>query len=278
MSDAVYKSILQTFGDLVKCVCTPLICCRLGPVKVVQQGSVGVMTRFGVLDRVLPPGMYSYNPMSQQVNVVNMKMQTLEVARHAAMTKDNLSVQVDAVTFFTVVDPASALFKVEDYKRAVRFLAASALLRIIAEHDLQQLFTDRARINERLTQTMQEKTSTWGLQVASVEMRDISIPEALRRSMARIAEATREADAKVICAEGQKKSAHIFAKAAQEMQTQPLSLQLQWFQTLREIAAEKNSTVVVPDSAMGRGWMVPGALAPAAPDVRGSIVETLGLQ
>merc|ERR1719491_1998042 len=121
------------------------------------------------------------------------------------MTRDNLSVMVDAVTFVTVVDPSKALFKVDDYTHAVKTLASSTLLRVIAEHDLQQIFAERAKINERVAQIMSEKTEGWGLQIASVEMRDIKIPEALQRAMAQIAEANREADAKVIVAEGQRR-------------------------------------------------------------------------
>merc|ERR1719375_2053373 len=102
------------------------------------------------------------------------------------MTMDNLVVQVDAVTFVTVVDPSRALFQVEDYRHAVKTLAASTLLRVIAEHDLQQIFTNRMQINARLTQTMQEKTASWGLQVSGVELRDITIPDMMQRAMAQI--------------------------------------------------------------------------------------------
>lgn len=252
-SDSVYKCCFETFGNLVKLACAPLACCWMGPVKLVQQGSVGVMTRYGVLERVLEPGVYTYNIMTQRVQTVSMKMATIEIVKHEAMTKDNLSVQVDAVAFVTVVDATRALFKVEDYRHAVMMLATSTLLRIIAEHDLQQIFTDRARINARLTQTMQDKAAGWGLQVSSVDLRDISIPEGMRRAMAKVAEATREAEAKVVSAKGQEKSAHILAEAAEIMQKQPMSLQLQWFETLREIASEKNSTVIVPDSCLGHG-------------------------
>lgn len=177
-----------------------------------------------------------------------MKMQTMEIPCQDAMTRDNLKVKVDAVTFMTVVDPARATFHVKDYHHAVKTLAASTLLRVIGEHTLQEIFRDRSKINRRLTQTMRGKTAGWGVQVAGVEMRDITIPDAMQRAMAQIAEANREAEAKVIVAEGQRKAAFIFADAAEIMQKSPMSLQLQWFETLRQITAEKNSTVVVPDS------------------------------
>lgn len=239
---------------MVKCLCCPFFSCStfgLGPIAVVDQGWVGVLTHFGVFQQVLSPGMYVINPMTQAVIKVNMKMQTLEVARQAAMTRDNLSVQVDAVTFVTVIDPPMATFSVDLYVHAVKTLAATTLLRVIGEHDLMQIFKEREKINTELTKTMQEKTAQWGLQVSSVEMRDISIPENMQRAMAQIAEASREADAKVIVADGQRRSAIVFAEAAEIMERKPMSLQLQWFETLRQISAEKNSTVIVPDSVIG---------------------------
>jgi len=244
----VYTSMLHGWGELVKALCCPLLCCGCGPSLVIEQGYVGVMTRFGVFERVLQPGMYVYNCMSQRVRLVCMKMQTVDIPRQAAMTRDNLKVQVDAVTFVTVVDPGRATFQVDNYLNAVKTLAASTLLRVIGEHTLQEIFRDRSKINRRLTQTMQGKTGGWGLQVAGVEMRDITIPDIMQRSMAQIAEANREAEAKVIVAEGQRKAAFIFADAAEAMERNPMSMQLQWFETLRQITAEKNSTVVVPDS------------------------------
>lgn len=250
-STKLFRGVLEGWGELVKCLACPFLCCMMGPIVVVEQGQVGVLTRFGVFERVLPPGLYVYNIMSQGIQSVSMKMQTFEIPRQAAITRDNLSVQVDAITFATVTDPRKAVFQVENYHHAVRTLAASTLLRVIAEHDLQQIFGDRAKINERLTHTMQEKTSGWGIDVAGVEIRDITIADSMQRAMAQIAEANREANAKVIVAEGQRKAATIFAEAAEAMERQPMSLQLQWFETLRQISAEKNSTVIVPDSMVG---------------------------
>jgi regulator of protease activity HflC (stomatin/prohibitin superfamily) len=251
LSSKVYKSVLGYWGELFKCCCCPFMVFRAGPVMVIEQGQVGVQTRFGKFDRVLPPGMYVYNILTQNIQKVQMRMQTIEVPQQAAMTQDNLTVKVDAVTFVTVVDPKRALFQVDNYHRAVKTLAASTMLRILAEHDLQQVFTNRAQINSRLTQMMQDKTAGWGLQVSSVELRDITIPDSMQRAMAQIAEANREAEAKVITAEGQRKAASIMAAAAETMEKQPMSFQLQWFETLRAISAEKNSTVIVPDSVIG---------------------------
>eukprot|EP00928_Gymnodinium_smaydae_P023344 TRINITY_DN19306_c0_g1_i2.p2 TRINITY_DN19306_c0_g1~~TRINITY_DN19306_c0_g1_i2.p2 ORF type:complete len:247 (-),score=69.77 TRINITY_DN19306_c0_g1_i2:258-998(-) len=189
--------------------------------------------------------------MTQHIHPVNMKMQTIEVPHQAALTKDNISVTLDAVTFITVIDASRAIFRVENYLFAVKTLAQSTLLHIIGEYDLKELFRDRTRINLSLTRTMQEKTAGWGIHVAAVELRDITIADAMQRAMAQIAEASREAEAKVIVADGQLKAASILKAAGDEMGKQPLSVQLQWFETLRSIAAEKNSTVIVPDSMVG---------------------------
>lgn len=248
----VYRMTLEAWGEFVKGLCCPFLCClSCGPIAVIEQGWVGVLTRFGVYERVLPPGLYVYNYMSQGVQKVNMKMQTIQVPQQAAMTKDNLSVRVDAVTFAIVTDPSRAIFQVQDYHHAVTILAASTLLRIIGEHDLKEIFRDRLKINTSLTRTMQEKTVEWGIQVASVEMRDITIPDTMQRAMAQIAEASREAESKVIVAEGQRRAASILADAAKVMGAEPLAFQLQWFETLRSISAEKSSTVIVSDSVVG---------------------------
>mmetsp|Transcript_51596 Transcript_51596/g.95488 ORF Transcript_51596/g.95488 Transcript_51596/m.95488 type:complete len:306 (-) Transcript_51596:132-1049(-) len=251
VAECVYRAGFSCLGELLKCVCClPTLLFKNEPMITIDQGSVGVLTHFGVFERVLDPGMYVVNIMSQKVIKVSTRMQTLEIPKQAAMTRDNLSVNVDAVAFITVSDPVRATFQVVDYVDSVRTLAASTLLRVIGEHDLQQIFHDRAAISESLKRTMEEKTKNWGLELSGVEMRDIKIPDGMQRTMAQIAEANREAQSKVIVAEGQRKAASILVEAAAEMNKQPVSLQLQWFETLRQIATEKNSTVVVPDSIM----------------------------
>jgi len=242
---------MEGWGEAVKCLSCPLLCMQMGPLVIVDQGFVGVMTKWGRLERVLPPGMYIYNCLSQSIYKVCMKMQAVQIPQQSAMTFDNLSVAVDAVAFVTVVDPARATFQVDDYHGAVQTLAATTLQRIIGEHFLQDIFRDRCKINAGLTKIMRCKTTGWGLQVASVEIRDITIPNSMQRAMAQIAEANREADAKVIVAEGQRRAATVFAEAAEAMKRKPLALQLQWFETLRQIAVEKNSTVFVTDSVIG---------------------------
>lgn len=250
-STHIYKGALHISGEALKCVLCPFLATDWGPIAKVEQGSVGVMTRFGVFERVLKPGLYTYNIMTQSISKVCVMMQTMNIPKQAAMTRDNLPVSVDAVAFVTVIDPGKALFKVDDYKRAVKTLASSTLLRVIAEHDLQQIFGERTKVNDSLTRIMKERTSGWGLELSGVEMCDITIPTSMQRAMAQIAEANREATAKVIVAEGQRSAAAILAESAEIMDRQPRSMQLQWFETLRQIAAEKNSTVIVPDSIIG---------------------------
>jgi len=246
-----YKGVLSCFGVLVKFCASPVAGCGCGPMKVVQQGTVGVLTRFGVFQKVLEPGLYAYNPLTENIINVTKKVQVLDIPAQQAMTKDNLTVRVDGVAFFKVVDARRAVFEVKMYSLAMKTLVAATLLHIIAEHDLQQLFTERAIINSKLTQTMKEKTSNWGIDVDGVELLDLTIPESLQRAMAQIAVATREADAKVITARGQNKASSLFAEAADTMSKQPTSLQLQWFETLRQIASEKPSTIIVPDALVG---------------------------
>lgn len=248
-----YKGLQKFWGELTKCVSCPLLCLGIGPVKVVEQGCVGVLTRFGVFQRILQPGMYSYNYMIDDITQVCVMMQTMKIPPQEAMTRDNVVVTVNAVTFYTITDATRALFQVESYYFAIKALAASTLLQTIGEHTLQDITSDRNKLNERITKVIQKRTADWGIEVNAVQLQDIGIPQLMQRVIAAMAESTREADAKVITAEGQKKAAHIFCEAAETMSRNPMSLQLQWFETLRQISFEKHQTYIVPSELMGSG-------------------------
>lgn len=243
-----YKCLLWSLGEAVRLFCLPLGWTGLSPKVTVERGYTGLLMQFGTLHQVLPPGLYVINPFAQNVHRVSLKTTTLEVPRQSAMTKDNLSVLVDAVAYLTVVDPVRATFEVDDYRLAVLKLVQSTLRSVIGELELGQLFAGRKHVSDRLAECMGVSCKRWGVVIDGVEIRDIQIPENMQRAMAQIAEASREAEAKVIVAKGQLAAAHIFREAAETMQKEPASLQLQWFETLRQIAAEKNSTVIVPDN------------------------------
>jgi len=253
-STLTYKGLRKFWGEFARCFAGPILCLGVGPIRIVEQGNVGVLTSFGVFQRTLQPGTYSYNPLVEKIHDVCVMMQTMTIASQRAMTKDNVVVNVDAIGFFTVVDANRAIFEVENYWYAMKTLSASTLQRIIAEHSLQEVFSNRTQLNERLTQLMQEKIAGWGIQLSSVMLQDIKIPELMQRAMAQIAESTRQAEAKVITAEGQSKAAHIFSEAAETMSRNPMSLQLQWFETLRQISSEQHQTYIVPSQLISSGF------------------------
>lgn len=246
-----YRCLLWSLGEVVRWGCLPCACLGCSPQVTVERGYTGLLMEFGSLRRVMPPGLYVINPLAQKVYPVSLKTTTLDVPQLSAMTKDNLSVVVDAVAYLTVIDPIRAKFEVEDYKFAVLKLVQSTIRSVIGELELSKLFAGRKAVSDRLSSIMSESCKRWGVSIDGVEFRDIQIPENMQRAMAQIAEASREAEAKVIIAKGQLAASQIFVEAAQVMGKEPASMQLQWFETLRTIAAEKNSTVVVPDSVLG---------------------------
>eukprot|EP00397_Hematodinium_sp_SG-2012_P031718 GEMP01033708.1.p1 GENE.GEMP01033708.1~~GEMP01033708.1.p1 ORF type:complete len:204 (+),score=61.91 GEMP01033708.1:621-1232(+) len=189
------------------------------------------------------------NVGSETVIEVSLRTQTMLLQKQEAVTKDTLSVTCDAVVFFTVEDAISALFEVENYQYAVQNLATVSLRTCIGENNLEELFAHRAQINKRLKTLLDEKTRLWGIRVDSVDIRDLTIPANLQRAMAAIAESTRAAESKVIAANGQLRAASVLLEAAQTMAREPMSLQLQWFEVLRELGVnDKMTTIVVPDN------------------------------
>jgi len=178
-------------------------------------------------------------------------MGCLDVAPQNIMTKDNLSVFVNAVCYYRVTNAKLAMFEVENYNFALDNLAQITLRTVLGEHTLSEVFSERIKINNRLTELLDHDTDPWGIKVNAVEMKDIRIPEQMQRAMAAVAESNQEATAKLISARAQRDAAEILGEAAEKMGKDPAALQLQWFETLQKIAQEKQSTIVVPDSILG---------------------------
>lgn len=253
-SSILYKAGNTCLGEVCRWAGLPFACCPCCPCVVsIETGYVGLLMQFGVVEKVLDPGLHSINPLTQRVIQICKKVATQRIEMQNAMTADNVSVMMDAVTFFFVSDPVRARFCVEDYLVAVKTLAATTVRVLIGEHTLQQLFVERASLNRRLAQIMQDKTSQWGISIQGVEIRDITIPENMQRAMAQAAEARREAEAKIIVAEAQRRASELYSEAAACMSSEPISVNLQWFETLRAIAQDKNSTIIVPDSFLSLG-------------------------
>jgi regulator of protease activity HflC (stomatin/prohibitin superfamily) len=215
--------------------------------RVVKQYERGVVFRLGRLaGEVRTPGFTVVVPFVDRLHKVNMQIVTMPVPAQEGITRDNVTVRVDAVVYFRVVDAANALVKVEDYKFAVSQMAQTSLRSIIGKSELDDLLSNREKLNEGLELMIDSPAVGWGVQVDRVEIKDVSLPDAMKRSMARQAEADRERRARIINADAELQASKKLAEAAQEMSEQPAALQLRLLQTVVAVAAEKNSTLVLP--------------------------------
>jgi regulator of protease activity HflC (stomatin/prohibitin superfamily) len=215
-------------------------------IKIVQEYERGVIFRLGRLVGARGPGLFFLIPGAETMRKVDLRIVTLEVPAQEAITRDNVTVKVNAVVYFRVVNPEDAVVKVMDYIRATSLIAQTTLRSILGQSDLDHLLSERDKINSELQQVIDTQTSAWGVKVTSVEVRDLELPQTMQRAMARQAEAEREKRAKVIHAEGEFTASQQLANAAAVIGSQPATLQLRYLQTLTEIAAEKNSTIVFP--------------------------------
>ncbi|GHJ35678.1 slipin family protein [Streptomyces sp. TS71-3] len=215
--------------------------------RVVNQVDRGVVFRFG---RALPgyrqPGMTFLIPMVDRMRKVNVQVVTMPIPTQEGITKDNVSVKVDAVVYFRVTDPVRASIEVQDYNFAVGQVAQSSLRSIIGKSDLDDLLSDRERLHEGLALMIDSPAAGWGVHIDRVEIKDVQLPESLKRSMSRQAEAERERRARVITADGEFQAAQQLANASRIMSDTPEAMQLRLLQTVVEVAAEKNSTLVMP--------------------------------
>jgi regulator of protease activity HflC (stomatin/prohibitin superfamily) len=215
--------------------------------RVVRQYERGVVFRLGRLrGGVRGPGFTLVVPFVDRMRKVNMQIVTMPVPAQDGITRDNVTVRVDAVIYFQVVDAADAVVRVEDYRFAVSQMAQTSLRSIIGKSDLDDLLSNREKLNQGLELMLDSPAIGWGVQIDRVEIKDVSLPETMKRSMARQAEADRERRARVINADAELQASKKLAQAAEEMAQQPAALQLRLLQTVVAVAAEKNSTLVLP--------------------------------
>jgi len=216
--------------------------------RIVQQYEQGIIFRFG---RVLPgtrgPGLTLIRPIGDRMQKVNMQIVAMAVPAQEGITRDNVSVRVDAVVYFRVVDPIKATINVQNYMFAISQQAQTSLRSIIGQSEMDQLLSERDSVNRELRRIIDEPTEgPWGIRVERVEIKDVSLPEGMKRSMSRQAEAERERRARIITADGEYQASKRLAAAANVMARDPAALQLRLLQTVVEVAAERNSTLVMP--------------------------------
>jgi regulator of protease activity HflC (stomatin/prohibitin superfamily) len=217
-------------------------------VRVVQQYESGVVFRLGkVQDPPRGPGLTLLRPVVDRMTKVNRQVMTLSVPAQDCITKDNVSVRVDAVVYFRVVDAVKAAVNVQNYQFAISQLAQTSLRSVIGRAELDDLLSNREKLGAELTDIIDAPSEQpWGVKVERVEVKDVTLPESMKRSMSRQAEAERERRARVISADGEFQASKKLAQAAATMSVDPAALQLRLLQTVAEVAAEKNSTLVMP--------------------------------
>jgi regulator of protease activity HflC (stomatin/prohibitin superfamily) len=216
--------------------------------KIISQYERGLVFRFGrALPGVREPGLVWVNPVTQRLRKVNMQIVVAAVPGQETITRDNVTLRVDAVVYYRVIDPLKAIVNVRDYQFAVSQVAQTSLRSVIGRSNMDQLLSEREKVNAELKDVIDAPTEQpWGIRVERVEVKDVSLPESMKRSMSRQAEAERERRARIISADGEYQAARKLAQAAAVMAADPAALQLRLLQTVVEVAAEKNSTLVMP--------------------------------
>jgi regulator of protease activity HflC (stomatin/prohibitin superfamily) len=218
----------------------------LGSLRVLRQYERGVQFTLGRYHKTLAPGLNLVPLGVSWIKTIPLRTVAIDIPPQEVITRDNISVKVNAVLFMRVADPALAVLEIKDYEYATSQLSQTTLLSVLGQLELDELLADRRKVNELLRQIIDEKTDFWGVEVSAVEIKDVQLPEKMRRAIARQAEAERERRAKIINAQGELQASETLAEAARVLQTQPASLQLRYLQTVTEIAAENNSTTIFP--------------------------------
>ena len=214
--------------------------------KVLREYERAVIFRLGRLKTYRGPGLIYVIPGIERMQRIDMRTITMDVPSQDVITRDNVSVKVNAVVYFRVVEPSRAVVEVENYLYATSQLAQTTLRSVCGQGELDHLLAERDQVNQRIQEILDEQTGPWGIKVVAVEVKHIDLPQDMQRAMARQAEAERERRAKIIGAEGEFQASARLAEAAQRLEAHPMAIQLRFLQTLTEVASEKASTIVLP--------------------------------
>lgn len=215
-------------------------------IRVVYQYEAGVTFRLGKYQNTRKPGLRFIIPVIDKMRKVDTRVVTMDVPSQEAITRDNVTVKVNAVVYFKVVNPEAAVIEVYNYMQATFQIAQTTLRSVLGQSDLDELLSHREKLNQRLQQIIDEQTGPWGIKVSVVEIKDVELPESMQRAMAAQAEAERDRRAKIVHAEGEFQAAQKITEAAQIIAKEPAALQLRYLQTLTQIATERTSTLVFP--------------------------------
>ena len=237
---------MQTILILLAVLIIFLITLLASSIKVVSEYERGVIFRLGRLIAAKGPGLFFMIPFVDRMVRVDLRTVTMDVPPQDIITKDNVTVKVDAVVYFRVLDPDMAVTKVVNYYSATSLISQTTLRNVLGQSELDELLTQREKLNQELQKIIDEETDPWGIKVSAVEIKQVELPETMRRSMAAQAEAERDRRAKIIHAEGELQASQKLAEAGAIIAREPTTLQLRYLQTLTEIASERNSTIIFP--------------------------------
>jgi len=215
-------------------------------IRILNEYERGVIFRLGRVIKAKGPGLIILIPVIDKMVKVSMRLVAMDVDPQDVISRDNVSVKVNAVIYFRVIDPIKAIVEVEDYSYAMAQLAQTTLRSVCGQAELDELLSARDKINSQLQEILDTHTDPWGIKVATVELKHIDLPQEMQRSMAKQAEAERERRAKVINADGEFQAATKLAEASEIIRNHPMALQLRYLQTMREIASEQNTTTILP--------------------------------
>ena len=215
-------------------------------IRVLREYERGVIFRLGKLLGAKGPGLIVLWPVVDRMVKMDLRVVTIDVAKQEVMTRDNVPVTVDAVVYFRVIDPIAAVVKVENFWKATSLIAQTTLRSVLGQAELDELLSHREKINQTLQEIIDRQTDPWGIKVTAVEVKDVVLPDGMKRAMAKQAEAERERRAKIVNAEGEFQAAEKMVQAAEMMSKEPMALQLRFLQTMREISSEHNTTTFLP--------------------------------
>ena len=215
-------------------------------IRILREYERGVIFRLGKLLGTKGPGMIFLIPIVDRMVKMDLRVVTIDVARQEVMTRDNVPVTVDAVVYFRVVDPEAAVVKVENYLKATSLISQTTLRSVLGQAELDEVLSQRDKINMTLQEIIDHQTDPWGIKVTAVEVKDVVLPDGMKRAMARQAETERERRAKIINAEGEFQAAEKLVQAGSMISTEPIALQLRYLQTMKEISSEHNTTTFLP--------------------------------
>ena len=242
-------------------------------IKILREYERGVVFQLGRFWKVKGPGLIILIPGLQTMERVDLRTVAMDVPEQDLISKDNVSVRVNAVLYFRVIDPQKAIINVEQYLDATSQLAQTTLRSVLGQHDLDEMLSEREKLNHEIQRILDAQTDAWGIKVANVEIKRVDLNETMIRAIARQAEAERQRRAKVIHAEGEKQAAEMLVDAAKLLGEDPRGIQLRYLQTLTEIAGDKNSTIVFPLPIDLIGAMVEKMTTPTAPESGAKLPE-----